>query len=86
MLTLVMLELQKLGVTQEGVDIHFHSKAVSDEKSIEGLETVEEQIDLLTSMGDGDEDNFIIYTIKDMKKIGESIEKLITAWKTSDND
>jgi len=85
-LTLLSLELQKLGITQEGVDIHYANRAAADEKPIESLETVEEQIELLTSLGDGNEDNFIIYTIQDLKQIKEKMPQMITAWKTADID
>jgi len=86
MLTLVSLELQKLGVTQQGVDIHYAMLAGQEQKEIEGLETIEEQIEMLTTMGDGNEDNFIIYTIRDMEKIGEMMDSMIVAWRKSDLD
>jgi len=35
-------------------------------------------------MGEGIENAFILYSIEDMKKIGEVFEKLVGAWKTGD--
>lgn len=84
MLTLLSFELQKLGVTQEGVDIHYANEARADEKPIEGLESVEYQIEMLTSMGDGYEDNFIMYMIEDMHEVQEKMPEMIAAWKTGD--
>jgi uncharacterized protein YbaP (TraB family) len=85
-LTLLGLELQKLGVSQEGVDLYYYRKSIEDEKKYEGLETVEEQIDLITSMGAGDESNYIIFSIRDLKRTGEVINDLITSWKKADEE
>jgi len=84
MIILLGLELQKLGVNQEGIDAFYHGKATTDKKPVEGLETIEEQIEAITSMGEGNESAFILYSLEDMKKLGEIFEKLVTAWKTGD--
>jgi uncharacterized protein YbaP (TraB family) len=86
MLTLVAMKLQKLGVTEEGVDKFFYKKATTDEKNIEGFETIEEQIEMIATMGDGIEDDFITHGINEIKIIGEIFEKIIDSWKTGDND
>jgi uncharacterized protein YbaP (TraB family) len=41
------MELAKLGVAQDGVDMFFYKSATKDNKAIEGLETIDEQIDYL---------------------------------------
>ena len=84
MVTLTAMELMKLGVTQQGVDSFFYRKAGSDRKTVEGLETVEEQISYLVSMADGYEDDFVMYSIDDMKTIRQQFEILVNAWRTGD--
>jgi len=78
------IELAKLNATQEGVDMFFYQSAKQDGKDIEGLETVEEQIDFIAGMGQGDEDAFVTLTIKDLKSIKPLYESLVDAWKKGD--
>lgn len=84
MMTLTLMELTKLGVTEQGVDTVFYERAHKDKKAVRGLETVDEQINILISMADGDEDDFVSYSIKDMKTIREQFETLEQAWRTGD--
>ncbi len=84
MLTLTVIELKKLGVTEEGVDQFFYGLANADKKPIEGLETVDEQIDYMATMADGNEDEFVSYSIKDMKTIEKQFDSLATAWRKGD--
>ena len=85
-LTLLGLELQKMGVDQTGVDSYFHHKATMEGKKAEGLESVKEQIEFVLSMGRDNEDDFIEHSIKDLKKTRGIINELITAWKQGDED
>ena len=84
MMTLTLMELTKLGVTQQGVDTVFYERAQKDKKAVRGLETVDEQITLLISMADGDEDDFVSYSLRDMKTIRDQFEALEQAWRKGD--
>jgi uncharacterized protein YbaP (TraB family) len=80
--TLTSMELMKLGVTQEGVDLFFHKLATKDKKVVEKLETVEEQINFIVEMGKGAEDTFVTHSLSEMKNIKRDYEALVSAWKT----
>ncbi len=82
--TLTMLGLQRLGVDQEGIDAFYHSRAIADNKPTAGLETVAEQIEVLTTMGDGNEDAFVVHTIEEMEILEELFDDMALAWKTGD--
>ena len=82
--TLTAVELMKLGVTQRGVDLFFYGLANKDQKIVEGLETVEEQINYLVAMADGNEDDFVTYSINDMKNVKQQFESLANAWRKGD--
>ncbi len=84
MLTIVMVEYQKLGIDQDGVDMHFYNKGITDQKKIRYFESVDEQIDFLVSMGEGYEDTFVLQSIKDMKKAREIFLKIMAAWEKGD--
>jgi uncharacterized protein YbaP (TraB family) len=65
--TLVALELQKLGFSAEkGLDKHFYSRAKEDKKSIRALETPDEQLKLLTSLNDLEAGDFLGQSLRDM--------------------
>lgn len=81
MVMLAFTELMKMGVSQQGVDLFFHELANKDRKAVEGLETVDEQINFVVSMADGNEDEFVRHSIEDMKTIRDQFELLVTAWR-----
>jgi uncharacterized protein len=56
MVTLTVMEFMKPGVTQQGVDLFYYGLANKDKKIVKGLETVEEQINYIVSMADGNEE------------------------------
>jgi uncharacterized protein YbaP (TraB family) len=84
MTTLTLMELMKLGVTQQGVDSVYHARAKTDKKAVEGLETVDRQIDYIVSMADGNEDAFVDYSIEEMKTLKKQFELLVGAWRKGD--
>jgi len=81
-ITLTSMELMKLGVTPEGVDLFFYKLATKDKKTVQKLETVEEQIKFLVEMGKGEEDAFVTHSLSEMKNINRDYENLVSAWKT----
>ncbi|MBU2538186.1 MAG: TraB/GumN family protein [Proteobacteria bacterium] len=83
-ITLAAIELTKFGVAQEGVDTFFYKLAVKDKKAIEGFETMDEQIQFIVGMGQGNEDAYITYTLKDLKSIQQDYETMVAAWKKGD--
>lgn len=84
MTTLTVMELTKLGVTRRGVDQFFHELAGRDGKRVEALETADVQIDYLVSMADGNEDEFVTHSIRDMGTVRQQFEALADAWRTGD--
>jgi uncharacterized protein len=78
------MELAKLGVSQEGVDMFFYKSASKDNKAVEGLETIDEQIDYLLDMGKGHEDDLVSYTITDLDSTKKNFEIMIDSWKKGD--
>lgn len=83
-LTLTMSEFQRLGFTQPGVDKYFHNQALKDGKATGQLETPEQQLDFLTSMGHDNPEQLIRYTLKDIDQMPEMIGPLRQAWLDGD--
>ena len=83
-LTLEAVELLKLGFDPRyGVDIHFLSKAKETKKILE-LESLDEQINLLSNFSDGDQELFLLYTLRDLNVLGEQLDNLVTSWAAGD--
>lgn len=83
---LTMQELIKIGVTREGVDLHYAKKANQDQKPIASLESIEFQINLLTSLGEGMENELVTYSLQDLAQLETLFEQLISAWRKGDTD
>ena len=83
---LTMMELRRLGISGAGVDLFYSSKAENDFKSLGKLESIEEQMSFLAKMGEGDPDEFILYTLKDIKNLAETFNSMKQAWRSGDTD
>ncbi|HXV22431.1 MAG TPA: TraB/GumN family protein [Desulfuromonadales bacterium] len=81
-LTLVTLELQKLGITEAGADRFYYDKALAEGKKIEGLETADEQLDFLAVMGKGMEDSLIEQSLADLSRTGTMFNEIIQVWRS----
>lgn len=81
---MTMLELQRLGLAGVGVDQFYTNKARVDKKALGQLESVEQQLDFLAGMGEGQESELIDYTLRDLKKLTEFFNALKQAWRKGD--
>lgn len=84
LVSLTLLEVERLGVDGIGVDEFFFSKAVKDGKIIQHLESLEDQISFFENMGLGNEDELIAYIIKDMETLPGLLPVIKSTWKTGD--
>ena len=82
--TLQALEFQRMGFTPEGVDAFFNSQALADGKAVGALETLDEQINLLATMGEGNESEFIIMSLEDLESTAGLMDDMIDAWRYGD--
>lgn len=85
LLSLSMMQLMKLKIKPEwGVDTRFHKRAKADGKPCGGLESVDLQIRLLSSLSDGIEDQFVQYSLKDIESTNTQFMQIVQAWKVAD--
>lgn len=85
-ITLTTLELQRLGIAGRGVDEFYQQKAVNDNKALFHLETVQEQLRFISNMGEGSEDAFILYTLRDIKDLSAMMKEMKVYWRSGDNE
>ena len=82
--TIAVGEMQKIGLTQEGVDMHFYKRGKEDGKEMFFLEKVEEQIDFICAMGEGNEDEFVSKSLDELDQAKSELEHMIGLWKNGD--
>lgn len=85
MSTLMSLEMIKLGMVADGVDRYFYEQSAADKKQTGSLETAEQQVQLITELGQGNEDEFIQYLVEDLKSFSSQFVALKGAWLHGDN-
>ncbi len=84
-ITMLSLNLQKLGFDPKlGVDMHFFERAKEAQKNIISLETPEYQLDLLSTLGGEDQEDFIIQAIDQFDDMESDFQNLVDAWDAGD--
>ena len=81
MSVLTVLEFQKWGFVQEGVDSYYFEKAKAAKTPIDFLETVQEQIDMVVTMGDGYENDYVRYSLHDWDASFKEFLPMLSDWK-----
>jgi len=76
-----MIEMQKFGFLQDGVDVYYLKKAKLINKPLDYLETIEVQIDMLLTMGDGYENDYVRYSLYDMDNTENELASILSEWK-----
>ena len=83
--TISSLEFMKLGYDPRyGVDYYFLTKAAKLKRVLE-LESLDYQIKLLSSLSDTEQELFLLYTLKDLKIVGQEFNQLFKAWASGDS-
>ena len=84
-LQLSVMEMMRLGYSPElGIDKHFVDQAKRDKKSILALETIEEQMALLSRDDKAYQDNLLRYTLESMSEMEPMLNSLSSSWKEGD--
>lgn len=81
---MALIELQKADITGEGVDAFFEEQATKDNKPIDYLETAEMQFTMLSRLGEGYEDEFILGNLELNSSFAEFFQLTLDAWKIGD--
>lgn len=78
------LELVRLGYDpQHGVDYHFLRKAQGKKRILE-LESLDEQLGLLSGFSDREQEQFLIYTLKTLSSVDSQVGSMVRAWTSGD--
>lgn len=84
-MTMTVLELQKLGFdANKGIDKYFYTKAKSFGKKVDGFETAEYQLSLLSDMSGNMEENFLLQSMAELDQMGAAMTLILDAWRSGD--
>ncbi|WP_370977818.1 TraB/GumN family protein [Agaribacterium sp. ZY112] len=84
-LMLASIELTRLGYTSEwGVEQTINNQAVKDKKGLTALETADQQIAMLSTLGQGKEDELVLYTLNDILSLPQILADIKAAWRSGD--
>jgi uncharacterized protein YbaP (TraB family) len=85
-LSLSSIEFLKLGFDPAyGIDLYFFNKAKKDGKEIEGFETAQFQLSLMTQMTPKQEEMMLRQTLIDLEVIEKDAASLVNYWKTGNS-
>ena len=84
-MTLTLMEMNKIGADpQKGIDNFFKEKAIQDGKATGSLETMDQQIKLLSSIDANVGSEQIIESIDELKNIEAMLGEYLAAWRRGD--
>ncbi len=85
MLQLSMAEMLRMGYDPElGIDKHFLDRAKKEKKAVVALETIEEQMALLSRDDRAYQEKLLRYTLASMGEMEPMLNVLFTSWKNGD--
>ena len=79
------LQLTQLGFQpQSGVEMYFMDRARSDGKSVEGLETVHDQISLFQNMSLDTQAEYLLSSLEQAHDLPKEVDAMVRAWQRGD--
>jgi uncharacterized protein YbaP (TraB family) len=80
---ITQLEMQKSGYDFSiGIDKHFLD--ITPPNKVMELESIEQQLSLLDNLGNGDQDEFVKFSLNDMENSKKQVDSMFFAWKNGD--
>lgn len=84
-LTLEQLQLARLGFTTEtGIEMQLTQQAAHDRKPIQGLETLEQQLNLFAQLDAQTQRDYLQHTLTELDDQPAELESLLGAWRNGD--
>ena len=80
-----MQEMLKLGANPDiGVDKHYEDRAKKDKKPAEGLESVEDQVSVFSTLTEEQQEQMLVKTLAELSEVGDVFKGMLESWKTGD--
>lgn len=69
-----------------GVEIHFLRRAREDGKTIDGLETLEQQLRFFDELPPEVQEAMLLQTLSDLEETGQRVPAIVSAWRSGDTE
>ena len=84
-LTISAMEYQTLGAeANRGVDTYYQQRATDDDKPGAGLESVEFQLSLFSTLEDKLQEELLLQTLSEIESMQKDYEEMLAAWRSGD--
>lgn len=84
-ITVEQLALTRIGFNpMYGIEMHMMAKAIQDGKTIQGFESVEEQLEFLDGLSLEAQRDLLMQTLAESANIRDIMDRLIAAWRMGD--
>ena len=81
---MLMIELQRIGISAPGVDQYYFNRAVVDDKAVGELETIDDHLAFFATYGEGAENELIEMTLDQLESIEIEMDAMRTAWRAGE--
>lgn len=82
LLALMLQGLKEIGVKEDGVDKYYNEQSkLLENKQTGFLESIDFQINLITSIGEGKASEYVLSSLKDYKNMKVEFLKIIASWR-----
>ncbi|MEQ3696309.1 MAG: TraB/GumN family protein [Pseudomonadales bacterium] len=78
---MLMIELQRVGISAPGVDQHFFNRALVDDKAVGELESIDDHLAFFATYGEGVENELMEMTLDELESIELEMDSMRTAWR-----
>lgn len=83
-MNVTVLELQRIGVGEEGIDFIYARRAAEAGKPTGGLESYEQHLTYLTNLAEGHPSEMILATLQELGRMRAMMEEALSAWRSGD--
>lgn len=83
-MTIMNLELQRLGMTAPGVDAYYFGRAAKAGKSVTWFESVDDQIAMIAALGQEDPDTMLLENLEEVNDYAIVLQQMLDAWRSGD--
>jgi uncharacterized protein YbaP (TraB family) len=86
-LTITQLRMMQMGFDPAwGIETRLTQQAAGDAKTIQGLETLEEQLGFMDRLDEKTQREFLLQSLEDAEILADQVEMIVTAWRAGDTD
>lgn len=78
---MLMIELQRIGISAPGVDQHYFNRALIDDRNVGELESIDNHLSFFASYGEGFENELMEMTLDELESIELEMDSMRAAWR-----